>query len=630
MADASAAVPARRFWQLPEHFPTLHGRRATVIAALYLVLAAVTLAMFAAGTWYRGVDSLVNAPESARFDFRGYSRPSGFVVDGVGPAAKAAGLRNGDRIRVINGRALAQPPTDNLVAGRLGGGGDRLDLGVDRGSQRVAVQLRAKERVWTSIDPFSGVPLALYALLTLVVQPQLFLIVASILLFRNRPRDAEAMMFAFAFLLLNWTFDNLWWLYTIGMSPGTISLAGTSGWIISFMAIGAFPDGRFVIRWSRWLIPAGLLLQAFDVATTLLWDTTPAWVGNATTLGLLVMATAATTAVILRYRRTTVQMERQQVKWAVAGFCITALTFLIITPLFVTNSLNVTGDPIAFFALNVVAPITAYGGLALGLLISILRFRLYDAEAVISRSAGYAVLTIVLAASVAAVIKGVELSFENYSGNEAGALPGVIGAGVGVALITPLHTRIQAWAERRFQKGLLELRRDLSECVGDMRETASLVEMAEEIVGRVAEGIRASRTALIVGGKIAATCGVRPETVEEWRPHYRLDDAVEGYECDRSDTQFPIRQPLRVRHGSDEPVGWLLVGPRPDGSLHNMDEREVLADLSDPIARAVQIVLVREARDAETDRQRAVQEDRLSAIEQQLATALEAVARFSP
>ncbi len=107
----------------------------------------------------------------------------------------------------------------------------------------------------------------------------------------------------------------------------------------------------------------------------------------------------------------------------------------------------------------------------LGLIISLLRYRLYDAEAAISRSAGYAVLTLLLGLAFAVVVKAVEYLVETWLGQEAGGLSGAIAAGLAVLMVTPLKDRVQAWAERRFQKDLLTLRRDLPACVEDLRDT---------------------------------------------------------------------------------------------------------------------------------------------------------------
>jgi hypothetical protein len=193
-------------------------------------------------------------------------------------------------------------------------------------------------------------------------------------------------------------------------------------------------------------------------------------------------------------------------------------------------------------------------------------------------------------------------------------------------LITPLNNRIQGWAERRFQKALMRLRRDLPECVADMRETSGLEALLEEVVDRVAGGVRASRMAVTIGDRAIAARGVTADELEGWRSAASLDATVEDLDCDPGDPLLPMRVPLRVRHGSGEPVGWMLLGPRPDGSFYGKDEREALSEVADPIARAVSIVLAREARESETAGWRQEIESRIAA----LAAAVEAASAAVP
>jgi hypothetical protein len=255
-----------------------------------------------------------------------------------------------------------------------------------------------------------------------------------------------------------------------------------------------------------------------------------------------------------------------------------------------------------------------------GLLVSLLRYRLYDADQVISRSAGYAVLTLLFGAVFAATAKVVEYFFETSFGGDAGALPGAIGAGLAVVLITPLNNRIQNWAERRFQKGLLRLRRDLPECVADLRETSSLRALLDEVLERISNGVRATRSAVLIGEEVAAVRGGTSEEVSIWQRSALPDEQVEALDCDRSDPLFPMRVPLRVRHGSGAPIGWILLGPRPDGSFYGKDEQEALTEIADPVARAVQIARLREEREAR-------QERRFEALEAKLDRALKPAAR---
>ncbi len=65
-------------------------------------------------------------------------------------------------------------------------------------------------------------------------------------------------------------------------------------------------------------------------------------------------------------------------------------------------------------------------------------------------------------------------------------------------------------------------------------------------------------------------------------------------------------------------IGALLVGPRPDGSAPGKDEREALAEIADPVARAVQIVLTREAREAEAERERTEMLESLAGLSRRL------------
>jgi hypothetical protein len=50
-------------------------------------------------------------------------------------------------------------------------------------------------------------------------------------------------------------------------------------------------------------------------------------------------------------------------------------------------------------------------------------------------------------------------------------------------------------------------------------------------------------------------------------------------------------------------LGWLLLGPRPDGSFFNKEERETLLAIADPMTRALAIAFQREKADVEWHRE---------------------------
>ncbi len=198
-------------------------------------------------------------------------------------------------------------------------------------------------------------------------------------------------------------------------------------------------------------------------------------------------------------------------------------------------------------------------------------------------------LTLLLGLTFVVSAKTLEYLVQTYLGQEAGGLSGAIAAGLAVLLVTPLKDRVQSWAERRFQKDLLILRRDLPEAMADLRETASLDELLDELLARVEAGVRAVRAAIRMDERIVA----------------RRGEGVNG------ETGFPIILPLRAGAAGPE-IGTLLVGPRPDGTRPGRGERKALEEIAAPVARAIEVVRRREAREAALDA-------RLSALEARLA-----------
>ena len=230
-----------------------------------------------------------------------------------------------------------------------------------------------------------------------------------------------------------------------------------------------------------------------------------------------------------------------------------------------------------------------------GLLVSLYKYRLYDAEAVVSRSVAYAALTAILLALFAATEKTIELLGEEIIGESLGVLADVIGAAVATVMVVPLHHRLTGWAERRFQKQLIRLRQDLPALVGDLRELAPASRIAAATLKSVTRGVRSTHAALVVEDEVLGFRAIAARDLEAWRATWQPSPRP-GIDADRADPLFPLRLPLEADgHGR---VGWLLLGPRPDGSYYGRDERETLLAIADPVARALEIARQRETREA--------------------------------
>ncbi|MVW54604.1 hypothetical protein [Sphingomonas chungangi] len=368
-----------------------------------------------------------------------------------------------------------------------------------------------------------------------------------------------------------------------------------AGWLIGVMnTIGVvalvttmfvFPNGRFVPRWTLWAIlafpctiVAGKLLPAIAYGT----------------IGFVILALIA---MIVRYRRET-PVGRRQWRWAMIGFVIgfaiqigpsqiyskylgspagqasfgVTLRSWILTPLSLTASLTI---------------------IAMGVMLSVLRYRLYDTQAAVSRSILYGALTLALLAIFAGSEKIIEIVGEAYFGESLGALAGGLGAAFAAVAISPLHHRIGHWVEHRFRKNLIHLRHDLPPLLIELGETADPATVARTALDHLAHGLHAARGAVIADGAILAVHNV-DATTDVMPPQTERPNRIGTLEVVRSDALFPVRLPL----GSDG--RWLLIGSRPDASLYDRQERELLTDLAPSLAQALRVAADRTARQAET------------------------------
>jgi hypothetical protein len=304
-------------------------------------------------------------------------------------------------------------------------------------------------------------------------------------------------------------------------------------------------------------------------------------------------------AMVRRLRQTESSDQRQQIRWALFGISTYGvLRCISILADYLKWSTGSFGQQLLVEMVAGISFALAVLFLQLGLLIALLRYRLYDAEFVIGRSVNFAVITLGLAAIFAAAGDALKQIVYNYSGNTNSEVPIIFAAALATIMVNPIQDRVQKWSEKRFQKNLYLLREDLPQSIRDMRENATLGEMLQQVLAQIDRGVRAVRGAMIVNGHVMAVRGLDVDQVEEWRSSVFAQDYKSDI-CEASDRLFPIRAPLVPSSGDEEPIGHLLVGPRPDGSIPSRTEQNAISDVSEEIARAIRTVIKREAREAE-------------------------------
>lgn len=435
----------------------------------------------------------------------------------------------------------------------------------------------------------------------------LFLLGAGVFLFRGARTSTLAACFSISFVLLVATGPETWqfWL------PRNLSYLerGVRFVAEATLAIGlfAFPHGRFDRRWTAWAAGAATALAALDALV-------PGWSGKAGPIGGAAVFAAAVAAGVQRYHRADDDTGRQQMRWALFGFAWSTALFAVSSTIWWMIGDEISGPLMVWTGHAArLAESLGVGCLTGGLLVSVLRYRLYDIDALLSRSAAYGILTLGFLGLFAGLEKAIEILGEHwFEGSAAAAVTGGMAAGAAALVMVPLHNRVHRWAERRFQKRLLALRREIPEEIEELRDTFSPDELARELVTGVAEALRARHAALLIDGRVCAAVGADVQQVASWqaRPQGGAPEAVP--EREPADPLFPLRIPLRLGTAATPWDGWLLLGPRPDGSFYGKDERETAAEVAGPIGRAVHAAQARAAR------QQAL-EERLEALERAVA-----------
>jgi hypothetical protein len=181
--------------------------------------------------------------------------------------------------------------------------------------------------------------------------------------------------------------------------------------------------------------------------------------------------------------------------------------------------------------------------------------------------------------------------------------------------IHPLHERVQKWAERRFHKSLLELREGLPESMRDLRDVATVDEFLSDVLQRVADGVHATKAAIVLGRKVRQTLGIAAPEVLRWLVTNE-PDSQDVVDCRAEDRLFPLRLALESSSGAN--MGWLLVGPRPDSSIAGKDEQQALEQIAPSLARSIRVTLNRERKQAEFDRLMQSHNSRIERIERLL------------
>jgi len=399
------------------------------------------------------------------------------------------------------------------------------------------------------------------------------LITVCAILLRRRKTDPVAALLSLA--LLTWTITSSFDFASSDLLP---MLADRLRFMLFALALLLFPNGSWQPSWTRGVAAASAAVFLLGVAEGL------GITGTRLFLPLAILCVvAAVAALIARFRTADSEAVRQQLKWVALGL-VSGVTLILTAragAAISKTSPRLPDLPILWegvFQLGIIS-------VALGFLVSLLRYRLFDAETAISRSAALAVLTLALVATFAGTEAAIEWVGQQYFGMGIGNISAAMAAAIAAVLLSPLHERISGWAEHHFQRDLVALKRDLPELLAEFSDQATVRELGAAIVPRIAAAMHADRAALIVNHKVAFAQGFEIGRARSWLSE---SDLSEGRVVD---DLFPVRLPLQGRFSTN--ALFLVLGPRPDGSLQAGDELEAISAIAPELRRSLCVALRR-------------------------------------
>ncbi|WP_313538087.1 hypothetical protein [Sphingomonas sp.] len=560
---------------LPGQLPALRQGVPVSIRTLWLSLLLMVAAIQLAGLGYVLIDTYRINPALRALGFE-------FNFDEAGLPAltvlrsdiAAAGVGEGDRIVAVAGRRLP-PSASTFTVGRaiLAAPGTVVALVVRKKDGRE-IEVRASRSSHAHLarapNPIPvDVRICVRLFFTLLCSASL--LGSSCLLLYRRPRDPEALLLGLGFLTIAACVDPplLMWM-SLGVGWVIDVLTGI-WWAMLVVAIAAFPNGQFTPPWLRWS-----MIVAPVLGVVLMNDRLDQALALSLGLGVPLLLIAAQ---IIRYRRLEPGLERQQIKWAALGF---ATAFALVGAALIMSlapydhwstwagSMWLIGT-VCLFNLG-------FAVMPLGLLIALIRYRLWNVDQVLSNSVAYTVVAgaiVLLWSLLSDVAKQVVASL---LGPENATLGLAVGAVVATSVFVPTQRVVLKWSKQRFDRSSIELE-ELPARLGLWAHRCNRSEIAARTLDIVMGALHASGGALLArtptGHALLAKRGAR------------VDELVPSSLSYSSDTVRHIGG--HVLHLADEEglAGWMILLPRDDDSPFPRSQLKSLSAAAASIANAL-------------------------------------------
>jgi signal transduction histidine kinase len=341
-----------------------------------------------------------------------------------------------------------------------------------------------------------------------------------------------------------------------------------------------FPNGRFVPRWTRWAV---LFELAWAVTVSLFRNSFMEIPRAVDFIAVFIVASLATGvyAQVHRYFRVADPVERQQLRWVVvglAGFLFTS--FLVLIPLSVLlTSRAASMDPARALILSTV-PDSLFHLISLfipvSIVISVLRYRLWDIDLIINRTAVYGALTGIIVSAFVVIVGLLGILFQSSDNT----IIAVIATGLVALLFNPLRQRLQRSVNHLMYGDRDDPYMALSRLGRRLEASLAPEDVLPTVVTSVREVLKLPYVAIYLqrdshGYKIVAESASPSVRMEDGRIH------VPG--MNREGRCIPL-----IHQG--ETLGYIVLGPRAPNEAFSSTDLHLLEDLAPQVGVAVHAV----------------------------------------
>ena len=214
--------------------------------------------------------------------------------------------------------------------------------------------------------------------------------------------------------------------------------------------------------------------------------------------------------------------------------------------------------------------------LPLGLLIALTRFRLWEADTVITRSAAYAVVTLVVGVVWAVSSDLLKMAIEEVIGRESQAGATTAGAVIAAGIFSPTQSLVLGWTRKRFG-GPLDRIRDAPERMKKWALTETPAEVATRALAIIDDVIHPSASAIVLNSAVSR-------------------DLIAARNVSSTDDPELIEKLSLI--DDEGPVGTLLLGRRSDRNRYNRQQLEAVEELIPALAGALRIARSHHSRES--------------------------------